>query len=389
MDMEEGVKDNAAASPPPPKSRITNQSRALVSIRLLQVLLLFLVLTLGISVVSIHMIKFFKIQDPVASSTNLVSMYDHRDVTLESFIRPPLNVWHTMNDGELLWRASMEPKRHDYPFKRVPKLAFMFLTKGPLLFAPLWEMFFKGHEGLYSIYVHALPNYRSDFERSSVFYRRYIPSQAVAWGEMSMCDAERRLLANALLDISNEWFVLLSESCIPLRGFGSIYGYVSGSRYSFMGCDDEEGPDGRGRYRNGMEPEITLSQWRKGSQWFEVNRKLALEIVQDTTYYPKFKEFCKPPCYVDEHYFPTMLSMKHRIFLANRTLTWTDWSRGGAHPATFSKADVTETFLKNLPGAKPCFYNDQRSPVCYLFARKFSPSALEPLLELAPKILGF
>ncbi|KAF8051033.1 hypothetical protein N665_1813s0002 [Sinapis alba] len=387
MDMEEGVRDNAAS--PPPKSRNTNQSRALVSIRLLQVLLLFLVLTLGISVVSIHMIKFFKIQDPVASSTTLVSMYDHGDATLESFIRPPLNVWHSMDDGELLWRASMEPRRNVYPFKRVPKLAFMFLTKGPLPFAPLWEMFFKGHKGLYSIYVHALPDYRSDFERSSVFYRRYIPSQAVAWGEMSMCEAERRLLANALLDISNEWFVLLSESCIPLRGFGFIYGYVSGSRYSFMGCADEEGPDGRGRYRNGMEPEITLGQWRKGSQWFEINRKLALEIVQDTTYYPKFKEFCKPPCYVDEHYFPTMLSMQHRIFLANRTLTWTDWSRGGAHPATFSKADVTETFLKNLPGAKPCFYNDQRSPVCYLFARKFSPSALEPLLELAPKILGF
>ncbi|KAJ0250382.1 Core-2/I-branching beta-1,6-N-acetylglucosaminyltransferase family protein [Hirschfeldia incana] len=391
IDMEEGVKDNnaAVASPPAHKSRNTNQSRALVSIRLLQVLLLFLVLTLGISVVSIHMIKFFKIQDPVASSsTTLVSMYDRGDVTLESFIRPPSNVRHSMSDGELLWRASMEPKRRDYPFKRVPKLAFMFLTKGPLPFAPLWEMFFKGHEGLYSIYVHALPDYRSDFDRLSVFYRRYIPSQAVAWGEMSMCEAERRLLANALLDISNEWFVLLSESCIPLRGLGFIYGYVSGSRYSFMGCADEEGPDGRGRYRNGMEPEITLSQWRKGSQWFEINRKLALEIIQDTTYYPKFKEFCKPPCYVDEHYFPTMLSMKHRIFLANRTLTWTDWSRGGAHPATFGKADVTETFLKNLPGAKPCFYNDQRSPVCYLFARKFSPSALEPLLELAPKILG-
>ncbi|KAF8101063.1 hypothetical protein N665_0211s0050 [Sinapis alba] len=106
-----------------------------------------------------------------------------------------------------------------------------------------------------------------------------------------------------------------------------------------MGCADEEGPDGRGRYINGMEPEITLSQWRKGSQWFEVNRKLALEIVQDITYYPKFKDFCKPPCYVDEHYIPTMLSIEKQILLANRTLTWTDWSGGGAHPATFGKFD--------------------------------------------------
>ncbi|CAA7044485.1 unnamed protein product [Microthlaspi erraticum] len=390
VEMEEGVKDNAAS---PLKSRLTNQSRALFSMRLLQILLLFLVLTLGISVVGIHTIKFLRIQHlpPVApTTTTLISNYDHHGtVTLESFIKPPLNVWHTMNDSELLWRASMEPRRIVYPFKRVPKLAFMFLTKGPLPFAPLWEMFFKGHEGLYSIYVHALPDYRSDFSRSSVFYKRYVPSQAVAWGEMSMCDAERRLLSNALLDISNEWFVLVSESCIPLRGFSFIYGYVSESRHSFMGSIDEEGPDGRGRYRDGMEPEISLSQWRKGSQWFEVNRKLAVEIVQDTTYYPKFKEFCKPPCYVDEHYFPTMLSMKHRVSLANRTLTWTDWSRGGAHPATFDKADITETFLKNLPEAKACSYNDERSQVCYLFARKFAPSALEPLLQLAPKVLGF
>lgn len=178
MEMEEGVKDNA---PSTPKSRLTNQSKALLSMRLLQILLLFFVLTLGISVVSIHMIKFLRIQHfaPVVPTT-LISMNGHDTLTLESFIRPPSNVWHTMNDTELLWRASMEPQRNGYPFKRVPKLAFMFLTKGPLPFAPLWELFFKGHEGLYSIYVHPLPNYKSDFSKSSVFYRRYIPSQVLS-----------------------------------------------------------------------------------------------------------------------------------------------------------------------------------------------------------------
>lgn len=33
----------------------------------------------------------------------------------------------------------------------------------------------------------------------------------VAWGEISMVDAEKRLLANALLDPDNQHFVLLSE----------------------------------------------------------------------------------------------------------------------------------------------------------------------------------
>ncbi|CAN6927793.1 unnamed protein product, partial [Brassica oleracea] len=77
---------------------------------------------------------------------------------------------------------------------------------------------------------------------------------------------------------------------------------------------ENERPDGRGRYRNGME--LTLE--KRVSQWFEINRKLALEIVQDITCYPKFEEFCKPPCYyVHEHYFFTMLSIENRILLAN------------------------------------------------------------------------
>ncbi|XWS18913.1 hypothetical protein CRYUN_Cryun32bG0085600 [Craigia yunnanensis] len=104
-------------------------------------------------------------------------------------------------------------------------------------------------------------------------------------GRMSMCEAERRprLIANALLDISNEWFILLSESCIPLYNFSIIYHYISRSRHSFMGSFDELGPYGRGR-------------------------RLAINIIEDTTDYPKFKEFCRPACYVDEHYFPTMLA---------------------------------------------------------------------------------
>uniref|UniRef100_A0A2P2PNI5 Uncharacterized protein MANES_04G136700 n=1 Tax=Rhizophora mucronata TaxID=61149 RepID=A0A2P2PNI5_RHIMU len=204
-----------------------------------------------------------------------------------------------------------------------------------------------------------------------------------------MCDAERRLLANALLDISNEWFILLSESCIPLQNFSIIYHYISRSRFSFMGSFDEPGPNGRGRYNWNMLPEVTLEQWRKGSQWFEINRELAISIVKDSTYYPKFKEFCRPSCYVDEHYFQTMLSIKSPHLLANRTLTWTDWSRGGAHPATFGGPDVREAFFKRILDGLECTYNNQPTNACALFARKFAPSALDPLLGIASKVFGY
>jgi len=191
-----------------------------------------------------------------------------------------------------------------------------------------------------------------------------------------MCDAERRLLANALLDISNEWFVLLSESCIPLYNFNVIYKYISQSKHSFVGAFDDPGPYGRGRYDENMLPEVNISQWRKGSQWFEMSRKLALFIVEDTKFYPKFAEFCRPACYVDEHYFPTMLTIQASNLLANRSITWVDWSRGGAHPATFGKSDITEEFMKRMLAGPNCTYNDRNTSMCYLFARKFAPSAL-------------
>nr|CAB3498329.1 unnamed protein product [Digitaria exilis] len=296
---------------------------------------------------------------------------------------------HSMTDEELLWRASFAPGLRRYPFRRVPKVAFMFLTRGPLPLAPLWERFFRGHEGLYSIYVHALPSYQANFTSGSVFYRRQIPSKVAEWGKMTMCDAERRLLANALLDISNEWFVLLSESCIPVYDFNTTYQYFQNSSQSFVMAIDDPGPYGRGRYNLNMTPEVELDQWRKGSQWFEVDRDLAIQIVKDTVYHPKFKEFCRPSCYADEHYIQTMLSIEAPQALANRSVTWVDWSRIAAHPARFGRRDVTEEFLREVREGQTCLYNDQNTTLCFLFARKFAPSALEPLLELAPTILGF
>lgn len=84
---------------------------------------------------------------------------------------------HNMSDEELLRRASMVPIVQESAQKQAPKVAFMFLTNGPLPLSLLWEKFFEGHEGLYSIYVHPHPSYNDSWPRSSVFFGRRIPSQ--------------------------------------------------------------------------------------------------------------------------------------------------------------------------------------------------------------------
>ncbi|KAL3500660.1 hypothetical protein ACH5RR_039753 [Cinchona calisaya] len=364
----------------------TSQIRASPN-RLLHLLVLFLGLCFIFSVVSVYMIRHHGANDVVA--TLMQPCFEKELVSLECWIKPPSKLLHSMSDEELFWRASSPPRIKKYPFNRVPKIAFMFLTKGPLPLVPLWERFFKEHSGLYEIYVHSLPSYQADFPPTSAFYRRQIPSQVAKWGRMSICDAERRLLANALLDINNEWFVLLSESCIPLYNFSIICNYITKSKYSFVGAFDDPALIRRGHYDENMAPEVEISQWRKGSQWFQINRKLALFIVADTKFYPKFNEFCRPPCVGDEHYFPTVLTIQAPDLLANRSITWVDWSREGAHPATFGSTNITEQLMKRMLENNTCPYNNQPTSICYLFARKFAPSALEPLFLLAPKYLGY
>lgn len=105
---------------------------------------------------------------PLNSSTSTAALRD---------LLAPKELWHSMNDKELMWRASMVPHAVDYPYDRTPKVAFMFLSRGRLPLASLWEKFFKGHVGLYSIYLHNSLEYNTEMPESSVFYKRRIPSK--------------------------------------------------------------------------------------------------------------------------------------------------------------------------------------------------------------------
>ncbi|KAG5527955.1 hypothetical protein RHGRI_028773 [Rhododendron griersonianum] len=205
---------------------------------------------------------------------------------------------HNMSDDQLLRRASTSgPRIQEF---HAPKVAFMFLTRGPLPLAPLWELFFRGHEGLYTIYVHSHPSYTESLPETSVFYGRRIPSQ-----------------------------------------------------------------------------------------WFSIQRDLAIRTVSDKKYYRVFERFCRPPCYNDEFYLPTLVHILYPGMNSNRSITWVDWSRGGPHPGKFGWGDISEEFLNRIRFGSECTYNGKSTSMCVMFARKFQASALEPLLQVAPVVLGF
>ncbi|CAN1296018.1 Glycosyltransferase BC10 [Linum perenne] len=322
-------------------------------------------------------------QPPIEDDHDQNDVVVHR-VGLVEYLKVP-DVRHDMEEEELLWRASMVSKLRKYPFKRIPKVAFLFLTKGPIVLHQMWEMFFKGvDQGLYSIYVHSNPFYSEPSDESPIFRGRRIPSK----GKVTMMEAERRLLANALLDISNERFILLSESCIPLFNFSTIYTYLINSQQVYV--EAYHSTAARNRYTQDMLPEVTVSHWRKGSQWFEIDRELATEVVSDRKYFTKFQRHCKNrPCYVDEHYLPTYFSIMHWRRNSNRSLTWVDWSNGGIHPNRYVRTEVTVQFLEKLRSGGSCLYNGRSTTTCHLFGRKFLTTSLIRLLRYAPRVMHF
>lgn len=109
-------------------------------------------------------------------------------IGLEEYLQPPSNVMHDMSDEELVWRASMVPKIEEFPGKRrAPKIAFMFLIRNSVLFEALWDKFFQGNEGLYSIYVHSDHYNNESFTESSLFRDRRIPSKVINFVIVLLC----------------------------------------------------------------------------------------------------------------------------------------------------------------------------------------------------------
>ncbi|KAK9715587.1 hypothetical protein RND81_06G174900 [Saponaria officinalis] len=290
--------------------------------------------------------------------------------------------------------------RSPLPPTKSPKIAFMFLTTGALPFEMLWDRFFSGHEGKFSIYVHASKS--RTVHQSRYFVNSNIPSDEVVWGQVSMIDAERRLLGNALKDPHNHHFVLLSDSCVPLHKFEYVYNYLMYSNLSYIDSFVDPGPHGNERFSTHMLPEIKKENFRKGAQWFTMKRQHALVLISDSLYYSKFKNFCKPGfegrnCYSDEHYIPTLFNMIDPVGVANWSVTHVDWSEHLWHPKSYRSQDVSYELLQNLTSidvsvhetseswkpsdVKPCLWNGVKRP-CYLFARKFYPETLDILTQL-------
>ncbi|XP_073302041.1 glycosyltransferase BC10-like [Primulina huaijiensis] len=282
---------------------------------------------------------------------------------------------------------------------RRSKIAFLFLTNSNLHFALLWERFFtssnmtiKNHH-LYNIYVHADPVVKID-PLDGVFKGKIIPSKRTQRSSPTLISSTRRLLATAMLDDpANTYFALVSQTCIPLHSFNYLYSFLFDLRRMSRGLEFssyieilDDDPNLWDRYNargdNVMLPEVHFNEFRVGSQFFVLTRKHALTVIKDRKLWRKFKLPClnQNSCYPEEHYFPSLLSMQDPNGTTHYTLTrvnWTDSVNG--HPHTYHPPEVSPELIYTL--------RKSNSSYSYMFARKFSPDCLKPLMEIADSVI--
>ncbi|KAJ1421392.1 core-2/I-branching enzyme-domain-containing protein [Ochromonadaceae sp. CCMP2298] len=278
------------------------------------------------------------------------------------------------------------------------KVAFLFLSRGAMALEDIWYAFFnfKADPALYSIYIHTSTEHH--FPADSLFFNRSIASQQVRWGGFSQVVAMKALVRAALQDPMNENFCLMSESCIPLVSFSTWHSAMLGSKSVVNACPmPMQEMEGDTRWRPGLDAVGFQKQhWRKSANWFALTSAHATIFTEEVESVPGWQEIPNS----DEHYLPSILAARG---LDNETtcsdgFAYVYWaSSSGNHPTTFGASSVTPAFIASLQ--QPVALKDRHTQslfshtcsgldVCHFTARKFADSAILPLLDVLPILLG-
>ncbi|XP_073146970.1 glycosyltransferase BC10-like [Henckelia pumila] len=339
---------------------------------------------------SLPALFFFLAPHFISTRQTVVSLLDEMD---DISLFQKAVAMDTANYSRGLTRLPAAKSRLSSAIRR-PKIAFLFLTNSDLQFAPIWERFFSNVSARqYNIYIHADPFVKIR-SLEGVFKGRLIHSKRTQRASPSLISAARRLLATAMFDDpANTYFAVISQHCIPLHSFQYFYSFLfdlgrlsRNLRFSsYIEILDKE-PTLWDRYNargeNVMLPEVNFHEFRVGSQFFVLTRKHALMVIKDRKLWRKFKLPCLNihSCYPEEHYFPTMLSMQDPNGCTHYTLTRVNWTNSvDGHPHTYYPPEVSPELIHTL--------RKSSSSYSYMFARKFSPDCLNPLMEIADSVI--
>lgn len=242
------------------------------------------------------------------------------------------------------------------------KIAFLFLIRDKILQEELWFNFFKNIDpNKYSIYIH----YKED--KPLQFFDKYKLKQCIPtkYVDISIIYAQNLLLSEALKDKKNYKFIILSESCIPLKNFDYIYNSLTYNDFAIF----NEAPKHACFPRcNTVLNFLKKDEIYKSSQWWILNRKYAELVISNKEYIEYFKNIPSS----DEHYYISIIknkgSKKDLVCtpnLAEGATTFINW-----HDMIYPKKYLSKHNLKTYENISKEEINYLIESPC-LFGRKF------------------
>ena len=267
------------------------------------------------------------------------------------------------------------------------KIAFLFLTRNNLKQPKLWYDYLIEGSNRCNIYAHSKER---DKLNQQFLIDAQIPEQVQTdWGNSNLVTATNLLIKNALKDPTNKYFILVSESCIPLYQFEIIYDVLinklkKSMLYTFdtpniNNTKDRQRDNAMLQLTNPEKLNLTWETITKNSQWMILNRNHA-KIVDKYNHENMWKDFNV----ADEWYYYNVINYYDSNLKKNiiETIKPTFFSYFGLDTKEKTKNLTIDDIkkIKSKSAAHPTEYNNiekilkLREEHLSLFLRKITPN---------------
>jgi hypothetical protein len=234
------------------------------------------------------------------------------------------------------------------------KIALCFLTIDNLSQPELWSRIINKNKDKLNVYIHN----KVDFVDEEYGLHNYCIKNRIEteWGKKTLVQATLNLFRTAFThDNNNEFFILLSDTCIPLYNFDYIYKTINNINTNIIYSDDLENSIHNNnlhdpfffnakhinRFKNLVNPYF-FKIYLKHSQWVLLKRNTAYFFINKNFLYNyKYSFFA-----VDEHYFANICN-KYKFNYLNQRITFVNWRKNNK-PETyyFLNNDIVEEIKK-------------------------------------------
>jgi hypothetical protein len=240
------------------------------------------------------------------------------------------------------------------------KIALCFLTYDNLSKAKLWQTFLNSN---YNIYIHNKNDFSGEFNKHCI-----TNTINTKWGDLSLVNATLLLFKEACEEKDNEYFILLSDKCIPLYSADEIYNKIKKLDNNIISSYNQH----RDRYDSLHDKSFfNKSEFMKQDQWMILKRDTVNFFINNDYTHIFGYNFTIP----DEHYFINIMN-KYNISYINKKITYVNWNeesdsnKNRETPETYD--NLTNNVINTILETK-CLFMRKVSPECKL------PSYFTPL----------